>query len=172
MKEDDRKRALVSRLLQYSLVHHLLRIPFHQINIRRTTEAKPYLVCTVCQILLNSIIYANNRHHPCRFLSGLVSCILWVTYYWIDSSCSRIIVQTSRISTSAPRTRGTTLALYQNHFALLALTLCLFLSPREKLLPSSSATSLRTSLTMSVEQCSCRHCQPSVRGCLVPTHKL
>lgn len=43
VKEDDRKRALVSRLLQYSLVHHLLRIPFHLINIRRTTEGKPYL---------------------------------------------------------------------------------------------------------------------------------
>lgn len=61
MKEDDRKRALVSRLLQYSLVHHLLRIPFHLINIRRTTEGKPYLVCTLCQILFNSIIYILNQ---------------------------------------------------------------------------------------------------------------
>ncbi|CAN6348879.1 unnamed protein product [Urochloa humidicola] len=43
IKEDDRKRALVSRLLQYSLVRHVLRIPFHQINIRRTPEGKPYL---------------------------------------------------------------------------------------------------------------------------------
>ncbi|XP_066340842.1 uncharacterized protein [Miscanthus floridulus] len=43
VREDDRKRALVSRLLQYSLVHHLLRISFHQINIRRTAEGKPYL---------------------------------------------------------------------------------------------------------------------------------
>ncbi|KAL6642203.1 hypothetical protein ACP70R_020384 [Stipagrostis hirtigluma subsp. patula] len=43
VRDDDRKRALVSRLLQYSLVHHVLGIPFHQINIRRTIEGKPYL---------------------------------------------------------------------------------------------------------------------------------
>uniref|UniRef100_A0A4V6D2L1 holo-[acyl-carrier-protein] synthase n=1 Tax=Setaria viridis TaxID=4556 RepID=A0A4V6D2L1_SETVI len=43
VKEDDRKRALVSRLLQYSLVRRVLRIPFHQINICRTPEGKPYL---------------------------------------------------------------------------------------------------------------------------------
>nr|CAB3459281.1 unnamed protein product [Digitaria exilis] len=43
VREDDRKRALVSRLLQYSLVHHVLRIPFRQINICRTPEGKPYL---------------------------------------------------------------------------------------------------------------------------------
>ncbi|GJN13864.1 hypothetical protein PR202_gb00615 [Eleusine coracana subsp. coracana] len=42
-KEDDRKRALVSRLLQYSLAHKVLGIPFHQISIRRTDEGKPYL---------------------------------------------------------------------------------------------------------------------------------
>ncbi|KAF8671583.1 hypothetical protein HU200_049907 [Digitaria exilis] len=43
VREDDRKRALVSRLLHYSLVHHVLRIPFRQINICRTPEGKPYL---------------------------------------------------------------------------------------------------------------------------------
>lgn len=43
VKEDDRKRALVSRLLQYSLVRHVLRVPFHQITIRRTPEGKPHL---------------------------------------------------------------------------------------------------------------------------------
>ncbi|XP_062198382.1 uncharacterized protein LOC133901103 isoform X2 [Phragmites australis] len=43
VKDDDRKRALVSRLLQYSLVHHVLGIPFDQINICRTIEGKPYL---------------------------------------------------------------------------------------------------------------------------------
>uniref|UniRef100_G2XME7 holo-[acyl-carrier-protein] synthase n=1 Tax=Oryza brachyantha TaxID=4533 RepID=G2XME7_ORYBR len=42
-REDDRKRALVSRLLQYSLVHHVLGIPLHQIRINRTLEGKPYL---------------------------------------------------------------------------------------------------------------------------------
>ncbi|TVU27100.1 hypothetical protein EJB05_29679, partial [Eragrostis curvula] len=43
VEEDDRKRALVSRLLPYSLVHQVLGIPFHQITIRRTDEGKPYL---------------------------------------------------------------------------------------------------------------------------------
>uniref|UniRef100_A0A0D9XWM6 holo-[acyl-carrier-protein] synthase n=1 Tax=Leersia perrieri TaxID=77586 RepID=A0A0D9XWM6_9ORYZ len=43
VKEDDRKRALVSRLLQYSLVHHALGIPPHRIRINRTLEGKPYL---------------------------------------------------------------------------------------------------------------------------------
>ncbi|KAG8089156.1 hypothetical protein GUJ93_ZPchr0011g27894 [Zizania palustris] len=43
VREDDRKRALVSRLLQYSLIHHALGIPLHQIRINRTLEGKPYL---------------------------------------------------------------------------------------------------------------------------------
>ncbi|KAL6906042.1 hypothetical protein ACP4OV_003643 [Aristida adscensionis] len=43
VREDDRKRALVSRLLQYSLVRRVLGIPFDQINICRTIEGKPYL---------------------------------------------------------------------------------------------------------------------------------
>ncbi|TVU27091.1 hypothetical protein EJB05_29670, partial [Eragrostis curvula] len=43
VKDDDRKRALVRRLLQYSLVHRVLGIPFHQITICRTAEGKPYL---------------------------------------------------------------------------------------------------------------------------------
>ncbi|CAM0874389.1 unnamed protein product [Alopecurus aequalis] len=43
VKEEDRKRALLSRLLQYSLVHHVLGIPFDQIDICRTIEGKPYL---------------------------------------------------------------------------------------------------------------------------------
>nr|GFC72690.1 L-aminoadipate-semialdehyde dehydrogenase-phosphopantetheinyl transferase-like isoform X2 [Tanacetum cinerariifolium] len=40
---EDRKRALVSRLLQYALVHHVLDIPFAEILIKRTPEGKPYL---------------------------------------------------------------------------------------------------------------------------------
>ncbi|KAL2525988.1 Alpha-aminoadipic semialdehyde dehydrogenase-phosphopantetheinyl transferase [Abeliophyllum distichum] len=45
VKMEDRKRALVSRLLQYALVHQVLGIPFDEIIIRRTPEGKPYLVC-------------------------------------------------------------------------------------------------------------------------------
>ncbi|KAH6829652.1 hypothetical protein C2S53_011431 [Perilla frutescens var. hirtella] len=45
VKLEDRKRALVSRLLQYALVHQVLGIPFDEIIIRRTPEGKPFLVC-------------------------------------------------------------------------------------------------------------------------------
>lgn len=41
---DDRKRALVSRLLQYAIVHEVLGIPREEIIIKRTLEGKPYLV--------------------------------------------------------------------------------------------------------------------------------
>ncbi|EXB36983.1 L-aminoadipate-semialdehyde dehydrogenase-phosphopantetheinyl transferase [Morus notabilis] len=40
---EDRKRALVSRLLQYALVHEVLGIPNNEIVIKRTLEGKPYL---------------------------------------------------------------------------------------------------------------------------------
>ncbi|CAH1438159.1 unnamed protein product [Lactuca virosa] len=43
MKTEDQKRALVSRLLQYALVHEVLEIPFEEIIIIRTPEGKPYL---------------------------------------------------------------------------------------------------------------------------------
>ncbi|KAJ7514947.1 hypothetical protein O6H91_23G066300 [Diphasiastrum complanatum] len=42
-KMEDRKRALVSRLLQRILVHTFLNIPYHDILIARTPEGKPYL---------------------------------------------------------------------------------------------------------------------------------
>ncbi|XP_077241547.1 uncharacterized protein LOC143882046 [Tasmannia lanceolata] len=43
IKFEDRKRALVSRLLQYMLVNEVLGIPFDEIIINRTIEGKPYL---------------------------------------------------------------------------------------------------------------------------------
>ncbi|KVI09616.1 L-aminoadipate-semialdehyde dehydrogenase-phosphopantetheinyl transferase-like isoform X2 [Cynara cardunculus var. scolymus] len=43
VKIEDRKRALVSRLLQYALVHQVMGIPFDEIIINRTAEGKPYL---------------------------------------------------------------------------------------------------------------------------------
>ncbi|XP_072996413.1 uncharacterized protein [Typha latifolia] len=43
VKFEDRKRALVSRLLQYSVVHEVFGIPFEKITIHRTIEGKPYL---------------------------------------------------------------------------------------------------------------------------------
>lgn len=43
LKLEDRKRAIVSRLLQYALVHEVFGIPFDEIIIKRTVEGKPYL---------------------------------------------------------------------------------------------------------------------------------
>ncbi|XP_020671839.1 L-aminoadipate-semialdehyde dehydrogenase-phosphopantetheinyl transferase-like isoform X4 [Dendrobium catenatum] len=40
---EDRKRAFVSRLLQYTLVHDVFGIPIDKILINRTVEGKPYL---------------------------------------------------------------------------------------------------------------------------------
>ncbi|GLT88741.1 hypothetical protein SLE2022_067520 [Rubroshorea leprosula] len=45
LKMEDRKRALVSRLLQYTLVREVTGIPYGEINIKRTLEGKPYLDC-------------------------------------------------------------------------------------------------------------------------------
>ncbi|XP_050384841.1 uncharacterized protein LOC126801511 isoform X2 [Argentina anserina] len=45
VREEDRKRGLVSRLLQYALVHQVLAIPYHHILINRTSQGKPYLEC-------------------------------------------------------------------------------------------------------------------------------
>ncbi|KAL5568605.1 hypothetical protein UlMin_025180 [Ulmus minor] len=45
LRMEDRKRALVSRLLQYVLVHEVLGIPYDEIIIKRTLEGKPYLEC-------------------------------------------------------------------------------------------------------------------------------
>ncbi|OAY54570.1 L-aminoadipate-semialdehyde dehydrogenase-phosphopantetheinyl transferase [Manihot esculenta] len=45
VKMEDRKRALVSRLLQYALVHQVLGIPYDEIVIKRTLEGKPFLEC-------------------------------------------------------------------------------------------------------------------------------
>lgn len=44
VRPEDRKRAIVSRLLQYYVVNDVLGIPFNEINIRRTLLGKPYLV--------------------------------------------------------------------------------------------------------------------------------
>ncbi|KAH7536937.1 hypothetical protein FEM48_Zijuj03G0039200 [Ziziphus jujuba var. spinosa] len=43
IKMEDRKRALVSRMLQYAIVHEVLGIPYGEIIIKRTLEGKPYL---------------------------------------------------------------------------------------------------------------------------------
>ncbi|XVF84473.1 hypothetical protein PTKIN_Ptkin17bG0039600 [Pterospermum kingtungense] len=62
VKEEDRKRALISRLLQYALVHEVLGIPYQDIVIKRTSEGKPFLECgRVCFDLPN--FNFNVSHH-------------------------------------------------------------------------------------------------------------
>ncbi|CAL9005559.1 unnamed protein product [Prunus brigantina] len=59
---EDRKRALVSRLLQYALVNEVLAIPYDEIIIKRTLEGKPYLECgDVCADFPN--FNFNASHH-------------------------------------------------------------------------------------------------------------
>lgn len=45
VRMEDKKRALVSRMLQYALVHQVLGLPYEGIIISRTLEGKPYLEC-------------------------------------------------------------------------------------------------------------------------------
>ncbi|CAN1333555.1 L-aminoadipate-semialdehyde dehydrogenase-phosphopantetheinyl transferase [Linum perenne] len=62
VKAEDRKRALVSRLLQYSLVNEVMGIGFDEIVIKRTLEGKPYLECDRVQAGLPNFNF-NVSHH-------------------------------------------------------------------------------------------------------------
>ncbi|CAA0829268.1 Unknown protein [Striga hermonthica] len=62
VKLEDRIRALVSRLLQYALVHKVLGIPVHEIIIRRTPEGKPFLVSDNMKLRFKNFNY-NVSHH-------------------------------------------------------------------------------------------------------------
>lgn len=59
---EDRKRALVSRMLQYALVHEVLQIPFTDILIKRTLEGKPYLDYDKCGLRFPNFNF-NVSHH-------------------------------------------------------------------------------------------------------------
>ncbi|KAK4359681.1 hypothetical protein RND71_021910 [Anisodus tanguticus] len=61
-KMEDRKRALVSRLLQYALIHQVLGIPYNKIVTRRTAEGKPYLECDKPNLELPNFNF-NASHH-------------------------------------------------------------------------------------------------------------
>ena len=52
VKMEDRKKTLVSRLLQYAIVHEVVGIPYEEIIIKRTLEGKPYLVFTLANYFL------------------------------------------------------------------------------------------------------------------------
>ncbi|CAK7325234.1 unnamed protein product [Dovyalis caffra] len=62
LRMEDRKQALVSRLLQYALVHEVLGIPYNEIVIKRTFEGKPYLECSKVGIEFPNFNF-NVSHH-------------------------------------------------------------------------------------------------------------
>uniref|UniRef100_A0A6V7NFG7 holo-[acyl-carrier-protein] synthase n=1 Tax=Ananas comosus var. bracteatus TaxID=296719 RepID=A0A6V7NFG7_ANACO len=62
VKVDDRKRALVSRLLQYVLVREVLGIPFDKITMSRTIEGKPYLQNNEDNVVFPNFNF-NASHH-------------------------------------------------------------------------------------------------------------
>lgn len=66
-KMEDRKRALISRMLQYALLYDLVKInkPFfsqHNFIIQRTSQAKPFLdlLVSINQLLSSYIISYHN----------------------------------------------------------------------------------------------------------------
>lgn len=62
VKFEDRKRALVSRMLQYMLVQAVLNIPYSEIVIKRTKEGKPYLENQVENCYFPNFNF-NSSHH-------------------------------------------------------------------------------------------------------------
>lgn len=46
----DQRRALVSRLLQRKAASHVLKVPFHEVDIRRTKGNKPFVLHTIDQV--------------------------------------------------------------------------------------------------------------------------
>lgn len=56
---EDRKRALVSRLLQYAIVHEVLGLPYEEIIIKRTFEGKPYLVINIVNYFMFTIVLSS-----------------------------------------------------------------------------------------------------------------
>ncbi|KAJ0965001.1 hypothetical protein J5N97_026139 [Dioscorea zingiberensis] len=56
IKFEDRKRAFISRLLQYSLVNEVLGIHFDKIIIDRTIEGKPYLLNNSSPLVLPFLV--------------------------------------------------------------------------------------------------------------------
>lgn len=62
VKFEDRKRALVSRMLQYMLAQTVLNIPYSEIVIKRTKEGKPYLENQVENCYFPNFNF-NSSHH-------------------------------------------------------------------------------------------------------------
>lgn len=79
---EDRKRALVSRLLQYALAHQVLAIPFHEIIINRTLEGKPYLVWLHSSVLVlsdrNWFWWRSEYVLPSRVSISILFIVLWI----------------------------------------------------------------------------------------------
>ncbi|KAK4403965.1 hypothetical protein Sango_0765100 [Sesamum angolense] len=82
VKLEDRKRALVSRLLQYALVHQVLGITFDDIVIRRTPEGKPFLVGENVKLGFPNFNF-NVSHHAEKFIESFSSYFSSLEWYCI-----------------------------------------------------------------------------------------
>ncbi|KAI4347873.1 hypothetical protein L6164_008650 [Bauhinia variegata] len=61
-KMEDKKRALVSRMLQYAVVNDVMEIPFGEIIIKRTPEGKPYLDCDKIDLKFPNFNFTVSHH--------------------------------------------------------------------------------------------------------------
>eukprot|EP00899_Mesostigma_viride_P019490 jgi/Mesvir1/27542/Mv07300-RA.1 len=61
-REEDRKRAIVSRLLQRHVINSVLNVPYADISIARTLQGKPYLANSVTDARFPNFNF-NATHH-------------------------------------------------------------------------------------------------------------
>eukprot|EP00897_Mesotaenium_endlicherianum_P010358 jgi/Mesen1/9350/ME000061S08795 len=78
LRLEDRKRALVSRLLQRKVVNAVLGIPYDQIDIRRTTEGKPYLATPLKNVAFPNFNFNVSHHGDFVVLASEPLCLVGV----------------------------------------------------------------------------------------------
>ncbi|KAJ4969820.1 hypothetical protein NE237_002919 [Protea cynaroides] len=81
VKLEDRKRAIVSRLLQYALINEVLGIPFNKIIIRRTIEGKPYLESVEENLEFPNFNFNVSHHGDYVGIASEPLCLVRVEWY-------------------------------------------------------------------------------------------
>lgn len=84
VKLEDRKRSLVSRLLQYALIHQVLGIPFDEIIIKRTIEGKPYLVADKLNSEFPNFNFNVSHHGDYVAIASEPICLVGVDIVLVD----------------------------------------------------------------------------------------
>ncbi|KAL2633491.1 hypothetical protein R1flu_004970 [Riccia fluitans] len=77
-KFEDRKKALVSRLLQRKLIRSRFNIDYHDVNIERTIEGKPYLANSIDGSEFPSFNFNVSHHGKFVVLASEPLCIVGV----------------------------------------------------------------------------------------------